>query len=358
MKIKTEVLKEMVADAIQGASNNKLIPITQFIGIVADSGELKLITTDGTNYLYVTADGADDDINVTVFCEQFAKLVSKMTSKEISLDIVDGNLEVVGNGTYTLELPVDEEGEPIIYPSPYANIKEPKKCQSLDRQQIVDAIGVCEASLLPPSNNKYEDIENYYIGDKVITTNKSEVACINENVLNKGVLISPHLMNLLSIMDEDEIKYHITNDYMLFKTAHTVVFSKQSSNADDFPVDKLDTWMQTEFKSICKVDKNSFIALLERIMLFVDKYDNKAINLKFEKDGIRVFNMNKSSNELLEFVESKDYVEYECYINAETLLRQLKAYQADIVEIHYDSPVCIKLVNEDTIQMIALLIEN
>ena len=54
MKIKTSILQEMVSKAVKGASNNKMIPISSFIGIEIEQGKLTLMTTDGSNQLRVS----------------------------------------------------------------------------------------------------------------------------------------------------------------------------------------------------------------------------------------------------------------------------------------------------------------
>ena len=53
MKIKTEILKEMVSKSIKGSSQNKLLPITNYIGIEVKNKILTLITTDGNNQLKI-----------------------------------------------------------------------------------------------------------------------------------------------------------------------------------------------------------------------------------------------------------------------------------------------------------------
>ena len=45
MKIKTELLKELIDKAMQCVGNNKLIPITQLMGIEAYKHIIKLTTT-------------------------------------------------------------------------------------------------------------------------------------------------------------------------------------------------------------------------------------------------------------------------------------------------------------------------
>ena len=174
-----------------------------------------------------------------------------------------------------------------------------------------------------------------------------------------------HIMRIFDLYkayDNDSalayIQYYIDDEIMLFESGNVLVYSKWSNDVDEFPVDALSEFMQTGFKSVCKVNKNNFIALLERIVLFVGKYDKEVIRLYFEKDGIRVSNKDRSSNELIEYVESKKFKVYDCAININMLLTQLKAYAGDIVEIHYNNDKAIKLVGEKTSQIIALVVEK
>ena len=54
MKISTVKLQSMMNKVIKGVGNNKLIPITSLIGITAEDGTLTIVSTDDTNYLYVS----------------------------------------------------------------------------------------------------------------------------------------------------------------------------------------------------------------------------------------------------------------------------------------------------------------
>ena len=86
--IQTELMKDVVARAIKGAGNNKLIPITSMMCIELKNGDLTVITTDATNYLYIKEQHvAGDDFYVVVDANQFAKLVSKMTCENITMTV-------------------------------------------------------------------------------------------------------------------------------------------------------------------------------------------------------------------------------------------------------------------------------
>ena len=359
MKIKTEQLKAMLSKAVQGASNDKLMPLSQLIGIKQQNGVLQLTTTDGTNYLYVveSVDGdLSDELNVTPYVEQFYKLISKMTSEYVYLNIKDNGLEVKGNGTYMLELEPDEEGELIQYPDPYNDYETANKVKFGKKTLAVEDIKVLVNTLKSSISTTYDmpSITNYYLGDKILTTDKKQVACYDKRIIDKhNVLMPVKLVDLLTLMESD-IKYYIADDVMLFETDGCYIYSRRGDDVEEYP--KLDMLISQKYASECKVNKNDFIALLDRIALFISKHDDKAIRLYFEKDGIRVANKDRSSNEVIPYLSSKKFKAYDCAMNIDMLLDQLKAYQGDSVEIHYNNEKTIKLVNEDIIQVIALMI--
>ena len=89
-----------------------MIPITGLMSIELKDHKLTLTTTDAINYLFIVEDKVDgEDFCVVVQAETFAKLISRMTSETVSLELVGEELRVTGNGEYKIDLPLDEEGE-------------------------------------------------------------------------------------------------------------------------------------------------------------------------------------------------------------------------------------------------------
>lgn len=356
MKIKTELLKELVNKSINGAENDKTMPMTQFMGIKKSEDSVMLTTTDTVNYLYVYGECEDsEDINVTVYAEQFSKLISKMTSTEIELEVVDGGLHIIGNGDYMLELPLEDDGEIIVFPDPYADAKDKKTTDGIIK---VAEIKTIIASVRPSlsTSDELKSIKNYFVGDNVIATDRYKIASFDNKMMEKELLMSARLMDLLNIVQSD-IKYHIAKDYMVFEGDNISIFSKQIDDVSEYPIDTIEKLISQDFKSVCKVNKNNFIALLERIALFVGKYDDKAVRLYFEKNGIRVSNKNRKSSEVIDYIDSKKYKAYDCTIDVDMLLSQLKAYNGDVVELHYNNDRCIKFVDGAVTQIVALLTE-
>ena len=110
--INTTKFQELVAKAVKGSSNNKLLPITSLMAIDLAGKRLVLTTTDTTNYFQVsTAVDTADTFSIVVLADSFAKLISKMTCENITLDIEADSLTVLGGKSkYKIELPLDVDG--------------------------------------------------------------------------------------------------------------------------------------------------------------------------------------------------------------------------------------------------------
>ena len=116
--VKTETLKQMVTKASKASVNNKMIPLTGLMNIALQDNKLSITTSDAINFLTITeTDVVGDNFSVVVTTDLFSKLVSKTTSDMVTLDFSNNNLTFTGNGTYKIDLPIDEEGELIKYPT-------------------------------------------------------------------------------------------------------------------------------------------------------------------------------------------------------------------------------------------------
>ena len=161
--IKTQELQEMVGRVSQCVANNKLIPLTSLMSICVEDGTLVLATTDATNYYYAysKSDISCEDFEVSVLADLFTKLIQKTTSEEITIETNNEVLTVVGNGTYTFELPLDETG---VIKFPKKDIDEKVgEIEKITLTKIKEAISVNKASLA--NGMEYPILTTYYCGD-------------------------------------------------------------------------------------------------------------------------------------------------------------------------------------------------
>lgn len=355
MKVKTVELQEMVARAVKGASQNKLIPLTSLMKVECYNGILTLETTNMSDSLYIKKEiDEDNDFYVVVQVEQFSKLVSKMTSENITLELDNNILIVKGNGTYKIELPLDESGEMIKYPDPVSKLKFEGEASSTIKLDTIKTILTANKVALA-TTLEVPVYTGYYAGDKVISTDTFKICGLNAKLFDEPVMISPETMNLLDVMTEETINVDKADGILLFSTKDCVLYSHIMEGIDEFAIEPISALLEEQFKSSCKVNKNTLLALLDRISLFVGPYDNKAVTLTFTENGIDVSSKKSNGIETIPYLENKDFAPYTCVLDITMLSQQVKANAAESIEIQYGNESSIKIVDGDVTQIVALL---
>ena len=355
LTIKTTKMQEMVSRAIKGASNNKLIPLTGLMSIQLSKKTLTLITTDATNYLYIKESKVEgEDFNVTVPVEIFSKLISKLTCENVTLNInaEESTLEVVGNGSYLIELPMDENGQAIVYPDPMNSIKF-KSGGEIQATTIQSIINTAKQALA--TTNDVPCYTGYYVSDKVVATDTEKICIMQINVFEEPKLISPEQMNLLSIMQSEKIGVMMKDNIMIYNSPDCVVYGPVLEGIEEYAIDKIGEFAELDFPSQCKLPKDALLQVLDRLALFVDEYDKNGIYLTFTKDGLQISSKKSSGIEIIKYLDSKDFKDFTCCIDIEMLQSQTKALIGDAIELYYGDSNAIKVVEGNVIQVTALL---
>ena len=355
LKIKTVTMQEMVSRAIKGASNNKLIPLTGLMSIELSENVLTLTTTDATNYLFIKESQVDgEDFNVTVPVEIFSKLISKLTCETVELNInaEESTLEIVGNGSYLIELPMDENGELIKYPNPIADI-EIEKSEEINLSTIQSILMTVKPSLA--TTTEVPCYTGYYMHDTIIGTDTSKICQMAVKAFNNATLISPEQMDLLAVMMSEKIDVMEKDGVLIYSSPDCIVYGPILEGIDEFAIGPISDLIKQEFASSCKLPKDALLQCLDRLALFVDTYDKNGIYLTFTKDGLQLSSKKSSSIEIISYIDSKDFKDYTCCIDITMLQSQLKALVGDAVELYYGEDNALKLIEGNVTQIIALL---
>lgn len=355
LKMKTEQFKEMVSRAIKGVGNNKLIPITSLMAISLKKEKLVITTTDATNYLYIKKDKVEgDDFYVVVPVEVFSKLIMKMTCETIELELKSNCLEVRGNGKYSIELPLDENGELIKYPDPLAKMK-----MSVDESIQIDYTTVTSIlNCLKPALATTLEIPcyiGYYVGEKVVATDTYKVASLNVPILPDARLISPEMMNLLATFTTEKINVFVNDNTIVFFADDCVVYGTTMEELEEYDIEEISKLVETDFERKCTLAKSHLLQLLERLSLFVGVYDKNAVVLTFTKDGLQVSSKASSGVELIPYIESENFIDFTCSVDIEILTSQIKAQATEKVELYYGLDEAIKMVDGNVTQIISLM---
>lgn len=350
----TNTLKKLVSIAIQGAGLNEKIDLSKDMGISVSDNMLYLNTTDGTNYLSVSDKCEADDFDITVDAETFAKLVGKINSDEIELEVDEKSLTIKGNGKYTLELITDDSGELLSFPDVFPETHT--QLATLSVEDLITINSALKASLSKITDSVYS---SYYFGDMIASTDRFMLSSLSKKIFDKPYILSREFVDLMCLSDSD-VYVSIYEDKMvsesyLGETTSIDVCTKISDKADEFNITGITAFLNMEESSFCRFRKAQMLDLLDRMSLFVDKFDDGAIELFFTDTFIQVSSMSSTGVERIEFTESKDTKDITIKINIDRLRNQLKAYNSDIVDLYYGNDMCIKLVDGDLTQIIALI---
>lgn len=354
LSIKTLALQDMVAKAVKGASSNKMIPITSLMAIELKEGVLTLTTTDATNTLKIIKKDIDgENFYVTVPVDIFSKLVAKTTTETITLTLKDNGLEVKGNGTYTIELPLDEEGQLIKFPEPKFNAAVLE--ESVINLSTVKSLLTANKAALAETM-EIPCLTGYYCGEnEVISTDTFKVCGNAIKVFSKPVLIPAELMDLLAIMDEEKITVKSAGNKLQFITNNVVVYGVELEGIEEYPVEAIQAYLETEFTSVCKLPKSAFLNVLDRLSLFVAAYDNNGLYMTFTKDGVIINSKRSNGTELIKYQDSKNFKAFTCCADIELLKSQIAAQNSEVVELWYGHEKAIKMTSGNITQIVALL---
>ena len=357
MKLKTVELQDMIVKSIKGASNNKLIPITQMIGIICKNKKLTLITTDATNYMYITSDVESDDFEVTVPIEILAKLVSKMTSEYISLELKESSLEISGNGTYKIELPLDESGELIKYPDPLSEFTDSEaETVEITLETIKSLLNIIKPALA--TTLEIPCYIGYYIGDRAIGTDTYRFTSIPVTMFKTPVLLNPEMVNMLDVFTEAKFKATLKDDIVVFNSDNACVYGHLLDGIEDYAVATSQQLLDMNFKNVVKLPKDTLIQILDRLSLFVSDYDRGAVRLTFTDKSLQLSSLQSNGIESVDYLSKEKAESFTCEISIDMLLSQLKSQSGDITEVHYGEDNIIKLKNDNVTQILALLTED
>ena len=353
MKISSERLKEAVNTAGKGCGYNKLIPLTELIGIQLKDGKLKLYSTDMTNFLTVTVDKVSgEDTNICVEAEKFTKLVSKITSSEIEMDINEDSLVVKGNGVYKLPIIMDEEGI-VEFPQ---NKEIVINSGEVKLTSVLSAYNINRNALAKTLEQPY--LTGYYCGEKVISTDSIVITFNNFSMFGKDfepLLISPQMMYLLTLNNEEDIKFGVDGDNLVFSTSNIEIRGPKLSGIEDYPIDAINEYLNVNFESKCKISKQLVLDVLDRLSLFITQYDKNGAYFTFGRKGLKIYSKKDSSVETVNYIESDNFTVFTCLVDIVMLKEQLQACPEDTITIWYGNENALKLEAGNVIQIIALL---
>lgn len=356
LKLKTETLKTLTTKVVKGMGNNKMLPITEMIGINITDTQLSLLTTDGRNQVEVKATIENPDkvnTKLAINGDSFSKLIQKITTEFITFSIQENKLTIKGNGTYTFALPVDEDNNLVTFDS--------LSLQGLEEIEVSTA-ALKDSYLLNKESvattMEYPAYTGFYYDETgSVATNSLKISCVKNPVFKSQMLLPNSFVQLFSLLDEDKAKMIENNSEIFIYTSTAAIKGPKMSELLDFPVSDIKPFLDVEMEHKVRVNKQALLNLLDRILIFVTPYDKNGIRIDFTKDGLRVWTIKGDNNELLPYSGSDNQVDSTIKIDITNFKALVSTNPEEEVTIHYGNPNAIKMTFGKVIQIAALQVD-
>lgn len=368
VKIKTEVLQEMVSRAVRGASNSGRL-ITSVIGIELKDEVLTLTTTDENNYLYIREEGVKGkDFYAVTLADRLAKLVLRTTADTITLKKEKNSLVLIGNGTYHLELVNEADGSLVVFDDVLGNLpkdfKKKKKKYTINLATVLQALTLLKPSLDTPDDKYGAKISKnpcylgYYVGEKMIATDNQDLSSLDVKLFDgEERLISAEMMNLLGVMMAENIKVELYENILIFTTPDCVLYGTVLNGIEDYQADDIMNLLNMKMSKECEVAKDLVLQALNRVSLFVDNTDGGVILCSFGSDELSIASQSGAGEEQIEYVTSKKSKKndsFDCFIRYKDLIARLKSLEGETVKICYGADNFIKIDGGSIVHLVGL----
>lgn len=343
--------QDMVARATKGASENKLLPITSMMCIELKDHVLSLTTTDTANTLVIKSDKIEgDDMYAVVPVRQFSALIAKITSDTIQLTLKGDSLHIKANGDYKIDLPVDEDG---VVQFPQFSFDKEGDGAIINLSSVNDILNINKASVAKTVDTPC--LCGYYLGDQVITTDEQTICFNDMKLTEEPYLISVEMMELLALSKQEKITWWHKDGFFLFETDDMILHGVEHDGKDMFPAEDIMGYLETEFPSCCKLPKIALQDLISRLAIFIEPYDKNGAYFTFTKEGVKVNSKKSNSDELIPYLESKDFAPFVCCVDIPMIKGLIDANPGESVDLWYGNEACIKMTSGKVTQVLALL---
>lgn len=361
IKLKTEILRNMLNKAVKVCSFNNMLPLTSLVEIETNEKGLSVKTTDNITTMIITEsiEGLTP-ARVVVDANIITALVNKITTEEVELIISESALTITGNGVYNLEIRVDESGEVVKLPTIDQELINSAN-KEFDFKGITNKLKICKPAI--PETDDQKEFNNYYLKDIVLATNVYKISSVKniQSMANEELFIPAEFGKILIELDYTKANYIVKDKSLVIVGENFVIGTTMYGEFDKFPLTDIVGAVNQQYKYSVVIKKKDLSSLLDRLSLFVAAYDGNSVDFIFTADRLKVTNQKKTCDETIQYVSKEvgDLIELPCIINIEYFKAQLDVLPSDEITFRFGgSDTSMVMVDGDISQVVALLGEE
>lgn len=282
LTVETKLMK-VVTGKLNKLKPSFILEITRYWHLLAEDGVLIMTGFDGNNYVRVTTEIEDGELDVIVNAETFGKMVAKTTTKTIKLEEKEDHLLFKGNGKYKVEI-VEEE-----YPDFEEELPEELPDADVLGPDLFKGI-IGKVKYATAKNEESGPLTGYLIdADKVVTTDSLRISVMEVEGPEDQMLITPQMMEVLTILPDEEILLcrlpgEYGKEFYYFITDEVEIFGSSLEGIEDFP--DVSSFQEIDEDVSAEVSVLELIQTLDRLKIVQNKFDENYLKMTIENDLI------------------------------------------------------------------------
>lgn len=352
IKLKTDNLKDAVNKVVKGMGNNKILPITEMIGVNLVDKYLTFVTTDGSSKVQVSLPVEEEGkFSFVVNGKTFSQLIQKTTTEFVTLNIEDDKLTLKGNGTYSFSFTSDEDGELVTL----TNIDVDKSNGvEIDTKELQKSYDVNKFSLAE-SMETIAYTGFYFDENGSLTTNSMKISYVKNSLFSSPLLLNSKFVSLFSLLSNEKVNYYQTNSEVVFESGNVSIQGYKMTEVNEFPIDDIKPFLENDLPHKIRINKRALLNLLDRISVFVTPFDKNSIKIDFTNEGMRVWTLDGINNELIPYTDKENLEESTIKVDVTNFKDLVGSDPDEELVIMYGHPAAIKMTFGNVSQVLALV---
>lgn len=320
--IKTDTFQKYCNSILAAVDSNELSVLTETLELTLENNSLVMSVTNREYFAKVIIPVETAyELKATVNANLFLRLVSQITTPEISLYIENNALVVKGNGVY--KLPLIFEGDELLK-LPEIVIENPTASFNIDSDILLSILNYNSKQLSIGTISK--PIQKlYYMDQKGVITFTSG-ACVNSFTLPQDikVLLNNRLVKLFKLFKDKSVMCTVgydtlTADIIQTKvrfdsgdTCITAILSCDDSMLNSVPVSAIRKRAETVYPYSVTINKSALLNTIGRLMLFTSAVTKELVcysAFEFNTDSVTIYDSRNENKETLSYNNETSNIE-------------------------------------------------
>lgn len=301
MVFKIEDLKEICKIILAAVETNTFSVLGNTLELKVENNVLSMGVTNQEYFLKVLLPLKDADgstFHATIDAAIFLKLISKMDTENVDIEIADQQLVIKGNGTY--KLPIIYDGDEILT-LPEIAVGNPTTEFEVSGD-ILASISKYNAEQLRTGMISQPIQKMFYVDNEGAMTFTSG-ACVNKFTLDKPVqiLLNERLVKLFNLFKGLKVNFTLGQDVsdgfpqtkVKFETDRIILTSIIQDNDEMIqavPIEAVRARAFEDYPYSIIIDRNLILNTIDRLMIFPDIHSSRSYcKCQFEANSVKIY---------------------------------------------------------------------